>query len=313
MPQDNSFDRLSKNWLLPFVLLSVLYWLWFGLVVGVTDIEIVFYIFISIIFFLSSGTRKLFLSFSPMFIYLLGYSSLRLLHNSDSGSIHNQDLYDTELSLFGFNFGGEHIIPCEYFAEYHNTFLDAITGAFYVSWMPFPVIFGLILFFSGKRKLVFNFWLAFLFANILGFIGYILFPAAPPWYYLQYGAEIMHNAPPSAAGFLRFDEIIGFPLYENMYSKGTNTFGAMPSMHAAFPTVLVYYSIKYKNKALILLFTISMLSIWFGAVYSNHHYILDVIVGICCAIIGILLTETMVNRTFVPNWYKRTLIYIETN
>ena len=140
------------------------------------------------------------------------------------------------------------MIPCEYFNLHTNTFLDFISGLFYITWMPFPLIFGFIAFFTGRKKLTFDFWLCFLIANLFGFMGYILFPAAPPWYYLEYGAEIIHNTAPSAAGLLRFDAIIGMPLYADMYSQGTNTFGAMPSMHAAFPMILSFYSLKYGKK-----------------------------------------------------------------
>jgi membrane-associated phospholipid phosphatase len=313
MSNATPINRLSSNWLIPFAILSILYWLWFGLVIGITSLEIAFYILIVFLVFFSKTTRRLFLSFSPMFIYLVGYSSLKILHQEGNSNIHNQGLYDLELKLFGFQHDGQTIIPCEYFAEHHNTFLDLFTGMFYVSWMPFPIIFGFIAFFAGREKLVFNFWFAFLIANLLAFIGYIIFPAAPPWYYLKYGAEILHNVPNSAAEFVRFDQLVGIPVYENMYKNGTNTFGAMPSMHAAFPLVLTYYAIKFGNKILVTLFAISLIAIWFGAIYSNHHYILDLIAGICCAIIGILLTEIMVNRTFAPNWYKKTMLYIQSN
>lgn len=46
-----------------------------------------------------------------------------------------------------------------------------------------------------------------------------------------------------------------------------------------------------------LLFTLIMLGIWFTAVYSSHHYVLDVLAGIVCAIIGISLFQYFVQRT----------------
>ncbi len=313
MSQENAIDRLSKKWLIPFAILSAIYWLWFAGYVGVSNLEIAFYILMCFLAFYNRTTRRLLICFSPMLIYLLGYSSLRVLHQDGTSYIYNEGLYDLELSLFGFSYGGQQMIPCEYFAEHHSTILDLFTGIFYISWMPFPIIFALIAFFSGREKLVFHFWLAFLMANLLAFIGYIFFPAAPPWYYLEFGSEILHNIKNSAAGFARFDALVGIPVYESMYKNGTNTFGAMPSMHAAFPLVLTYYARKFGKRELTILFAVSLVSIWFGAIYSNHHYILDVIVGIVCGIIGILLSEILVNCTFAPNWYKRTVLYIQSN
>lgn len=308
----NTINRQSKSWLIAYVVLSILYWLWFGIIVGVSIMEIGFFILLTVLAFATQTTRQLLVACIPLCIYLICYSSLKILHKYSTVPIHNADLYEKELSLFGFMYKGKEIIPCEYFVENTHYILDLISGIFYVTWMPFPLIFGLVAFIAGRRKLVFDFWTCFLLANILGFLGYIFYPAAPPWYYLTYGAEIIKDASCSPAGLIRFDNLVGIPLYQGMYSQGTDTFGAMPSMHAAFPLVLVYYSRKFKNKWLTTLFFISLISIWFGAVYSNHHYILDVIIGIGCGILAIILSETMVNRTFIPTWYEKTMLYIQS-
>ena len=38
-----------------------------------------------------------------------------------------------------------------------------------------------------------------------------------------------------------------------------------------------------------IIFGIVTMGIWFGAVYTSHHYILDVMAGILCATAGITL------------------------
>ncbi len=313
MPVETPFNRFDSKWVIPLIILFALYWLWFGLVVGVTNTEIYFFILCIFLFFWSKRTRQLAMMFSPFFIYLICYSSLKILHLYNPFEIQNESLYLLEKSLFGFEYLGETIIPCEYFKIHTKPFFDFISGFFYITWAPFPILFGLLVFFKSRAKIGLNFWICFLIANLLGFIGYICYPAAPPWYYLTYGAEIIKDAPPSAAGLIRFDQMFDINVYQNMYSQGTNTFGAMPSMHAAFPLILLYFSRKFGNKWLSILIAISMISIWFGAVYTNHHYILDVIVGIFCGILAIFITEMLVNRNFAPNWYKKTLSYIEAN
>lgn len=304
------FQRFSKVWLLTGVVFTILYWLWFGLVVGTDAMAIAFYLLVMLLIFINGTTRKLALSFSPFFLYLICYSSLKILHDYNPFPIIIKKLYDLEVAWFGVMVDGTKASLCEYFNQHINPVFDIISGAFYITWAPFPIIFGLLTFFKGRRKLTFDFWTCFLIANIFGFIIYIVLPAAPPWYFLQYGDNIMVNAPGEPAGLARFDEMIGFPLYHGMYSQGTNTFGALPSMHAAFPLILSFYSLKYGNKILSTLFIISLLAIWFGAVYSNHHYLIDVLMGIGCAIIGILLTEKTVNGSFAPSWYRKTIKYI---
>jgi len=306
----HSFDRFSKTWLTAFISYTIIYWLWFGLVVGTDTMAIAFYLLTFMLFFGNQTTRKLGLAFSPFFIYLICYSSLKILHDYNPFPIIIKRLYDLEVKWFGVNLDGVKVSLCEYFNAHLHPVLDVISGSFYITWAPFPILFGLYIFFKKRRKLVFDFWLCFLLANIFGFIIYILLPAAPPWYYLEYGDKLMVNAPGEPGGLARFDEMIGFPLYHGMYSQGTNTFGALPSMHAAFPLILSFYSFKYRSNLLSIIFVISMISIWFGAIYSNHHYIIDVLMGIGCAIIGIFLTEKTVNSNFAPNWYQKVIEFI---
>jgi inositol phosphorylceramide synthase catalytic subunit len=51
---------------------------------------------------------------------------------------------------------------------------------------------------------------------------------------------------------------------------------------------VVYYAFKNKlSLALKSIFVLIMVGIWFGAVYTSHHYVLDVVAGIVCAVIAI--------------------------
>jgi membrane-associated phospholipid phosphatase len=42
------------------------------------------------------------------------------------------------------------------------------------------------------------------------------------------------------------------------------------------------------------LLAIIMTGIWFSAIYSSHHYIMDVLVGILCALTGIFLFNKVI-------------------
>ncbi len=46
-----------------------------------------------------------------------------------------------------------------------------------------------------------------------------------------------------------------------------------------------------------ILFVTVMAGIWFAAVYTSHHYILDVLAGIICAITGIILFQAVLMRS----------------
>jgi membrane-associated phospholipid phosphatase len=81
-----------------------------------------------------------------------------------------------------------------------------------------------------------------------------------------------------------------------MYAKSSNVFAAMPSMHAAFMLLVLFYGIKYKLKYWNILFAIILVGIWFSAVYTSHHYILDVIAGILSGFIAIGIIQWWMAR-----------------
>ncbi|HEY1021242.1 MAG TPA: phosphatase PAP2 family protein, partial [Flavisolibacter sp.] len=206
-----------------------------------------------------------------------------------------EDLYNAEKNMFGFAHRGSQITPNEYFALHHSTPVDILTGIFYLCWVPVPLAFATILFFKN-RVAFFQFSLTFFLINILGFIGYYLYPAAPPWYVAQHGFDFIPSTPGNTAGFHRFDTFFGSDIFAGIYAKSSNVFAAMPSMHAAFMIIVLFFGLKHRMKAWNLLFAIIMVGIWFGAVYSGHHYILDLLAGMGCAVIGIATLQWWVKQ-----------------
>jgi membrane-associated phospholipid phosphatase len=65
----------------------------------------------------------------------------------------------------------------------------------------------------------------------------------------------------------------------------------MPSLHAAYPLIVFFYAMKYKLGWMKGVFAIIMFGIWFSAIYTSHHYVLDVLAGIGCAVTGIALFQ----------------------
>ena len=136
-----------------------------------------------------------------------------------------------------------------------------------------------------------HFSLTFLFVNIIGFIIYYIYPAAPPWYVQHYGFQFIAHTPGNTAGLQRFDNFFHAGIFNSLYAKSSNVFAAMPSLHSSYPLITLYYGIKNRLGAINIVFAIIMFGIWFAAVYSSHHYILDVLAGITCAIIGIFIFQ----------------------
>ena len=47
--------------------------------------------------------------------------------------------------------------------------------------------------------------------------------------------------------------------------------------------------------------------IWFTAVYTSHHYIIDVLLGISCALVGFVIFEKVLMR--VPSFARFIMDY----
>lgn len=245
-----------------------------------------------VLFFLSKPTRKLAVALIPFVIFGVSYDWMRLCPNYTVNPIDVKDLYDAEKLLFGISAGAETLTPCEFFAQHHCAVADFFAGIFYLCWVPVPMAFGLAMFLKGKRSLYLRFAMVFLLVNLIGFVGYYIHPAAPPWYAMNYGFEPILNTPGNVAGLGRFDELLGCSIFNGIYGRNANVFAAVPSLHAAYMVVTLIYAVAGRcKKWVIALFAVIMVGIWCTAVYTGHHYLIDVLLGITCAILGTLLFE----------------------
>lgn len=238
-------------------------------------------------------TRKLALALTPWLIFACSYDAMRLYPNYEVNPIDVRGLYDAEKSIFGIG----NMIPGEYFAMHHCQFADFMAGLFYLCWVPVPLGFGIYLYLKGRKELYLRFSIAFLFVNLLGFCGYYIHPAAPPWYAMNYGFEAVLNTPGNVAGLGRFDAMTGLQIFHSLYGKNANVFAAVPSLHAAYMLVAtIYAAIGKLNKYTVATFAFICAGIWWTAVYTGHHYIIDVLLGIATATIGIVILEKVFFR-----------------
>ncbi|MCC8172435.1 MAG: phosphatase PAP2 family protein [Parabacteroides sp.] len=256
-----------------------------------------------ILFFASRATRKLAVALLPFILFGISYDWMRVYPNYQVNPIDVEGLYNLEKSWFGIRENGAVLIPSEYFALHHWQTADFLAGLFYLCWVPVPIAFGIWLYLVKDRRLYLRYSMVFLFVNLIGFAGYYIHPAAPPWYAINYGFDVVLNTPGNTAGLARFDELTGLSIFQSIYGQNANVFAAVPSLHAAYMVVaLVYALIKKCRTWVIILFATIMLGIWWTAVYTSHHYIIDVSLGILCALVGILIFEKGLMKT---GWFRR--------
>ncbi len=242
--------------------------------------------------------RRFILVFSPLAIFGIVYYCMRFYPNYLVNPIDTQGLYEAEKELFGIVTSEGVVIPSEFFKLHHWMLVDVLAGIFYLAWVPLPIMYGIYLFCKGRERESFRFCGAFLFVNLIGFIGYYVHPAAPPWYVMNYGFVPDFSIGGQVAGFARFDDMFGVNIFHSLYGQNSNVFAAVPSLHSAYMPIPLYYALtdKRKNYFWIILLSVFSVGIWFSAVYSGHHYIIDVVLGILCSVLGIALYEGAIMR-----------------
>ena len=256
-------------------------------------------------------TRKFALALTPWLVFACSYDGMRLLPNYEVNPIDTRGIYEAEKSLFGIGTAAGTLIPGEWFNLHNCAFADFMAGFFYLCWVPVPLGFAIYLYLKGKREMYLRFSLAFLFVNLVGFVGYYIHPAAPPWYVIEHGFTPVLNTPGSVAGLGRFDALVGAPVFHSIYCNNSNVFAAVPSLHAAYMLVATIYAIiSRQNKLCIGIFAFISMGIWWTAVYSTHHYIIDVLLGILTTIVALLILERLLLRA---EWAKRFMAQYAKN
>jgi inositol phosphorylceramide synthase catalytic subunit len=199
---------------------------------------------------------------------------------------HVADLYNFEKKWFGIHTANGVVIPAEWFRTHTSPWLDIPTGFGYMAYMFESFLVAIWMFFQDEERTAKLAW-AFLIVNLIGFTSWIVFPAAPPWYVAQYGLGPAHmDAIPSAAGAARFDQFFGISYFSGFYQRSHNVYGAMPSLHVAYPLVVYLSTVGMKQRWLKLFCFAFFLLIAFAAVYLDHHYVIDAIAGIVVAFVA---------------------------
>eukprot|EP01088_Endostelium_zonatum_P016212 TRINITY_DN4280_c0_g1_i1.p1 TRINITY_DN4280_c0_g1~~TRINITY_DN4280_c0_g1_i1.p1 ORF type:complete len:388 (+),score=93.18 TRINITY_DN4280_c0_g1_i1:268-1431(+) len=174
--------------------------------------------------------------------------------------------------------------------------LDVYAAFVYLIHFFTPWIFAFfqLLYYRSRRdpasnKLLSNPWSFFFvfgLVNLCALFTQIIFPTSPPWYNMNNhsSAPPSYSTPPSPAGLIRTDQILGISFFAELYNDSPVVFGSWPSMHAAWPLMITIYMPNIKAmKALGIVYAVS---VWWAAPYLDHHYAVDIIGGIVYSIIG---------------------------
>lgn len=222
------------------------------------------------------------------------------------GEPHIQGIYELEKLIFGINTEHGRLILSEFFAIHNWPALDLICGFFYSFYFWHIIGVPMAFIFLCPERQPRMAW-GFFVANMLGLVIFVLFPVAPPWYVAEYGFEYVTGVPPSPAGTIRFDNLLGIRYFQEFYKHNATVFGAMPSLHVGYPLTVALATLGYKRGWQFYCFLVPAM-VAFSAFYLQHHYIWDLLGGAAVAIVANAIVVLTIHRkdwdgTFKGYWW----------
>lgn len=172
---------------------------------------------------------------------------------------------------------------------------DVVAGIVYSLHFALPLIFGFILWMRSRAQFRW-FVVTLLVMTYSTFIMFLLFPTAPPWLVSHWGyLPGIHDPFNNAAASLSEASKSHFGAFTIWTHASPNPVAAFPSLHAAYPWLLLLFAVRiFGRKGLILL--IHNVLLWFSVVYLAQHWVIDILAGIAWATVSFFLVEAVLRR-----------------
>ena len=252
-------------------------------VLGGLRIDHVFIGLLGLLDLYNEKTRLFLEIFAPFILTGVIFDGMRYFYwQGVAGRIHVAEPYLLEKAWFGV--GGRTLN--ELFSEHHGPLLDLACGFAYLSYVGEYLVLAFVAFFRRRVDVARTMAPIFLLVNVLGYITYFVYPAAPPWYVARYGlGPARLDVQPEAAAAHRFDQLLGTHFFDAMYGRGVDVFGAFPSLHVAYPLIAAVLAfrvaeLRFARWPAVAFFLLMCLS----AVYLQHHYAIDAVLGVLYAL-----------------------------
>lgn len=241
--------------------------------------------------------RRLFTGLLPVGLVGFLYDLMRLVKTAGltPERVHNCDLRAIEMTLFGVSVGGGPMGTVHDVIQTNpSVAIDVLCAIPYGTYIYMVLGAAVFLYRRDFHRLQRFTWTFFL-LNVAGFITYRLYPAAPPWYFHAHGCVVDLSAPPSAGpGLTRVDQWLGIKYFQSFYGRSNSVFGAVPSLHVSYPTLMTLETWPHLRPAVRVVAVAYTGLMYFAAVWLDHHWIVDVLIGLSYT--AVLLT--LVRRAF---------------
>jgi len=160
--------------------------------------------------------------------------------------------------------------------------------------------------------------------TFVGYVGYLLYPAMPPWMASEAGHAVQGLGTP-VPGYLTIPtgyggattriiplvwQHIGLKAAAALFTRGSefaNNVAAMPSLHAAYPMLLLLFFwpfVRWQTRVLLVSYVLAMA---FTLVYTGEHFVTDELAGWACAITVYFVGSRILDRRLARRQAGRRL------
>ncbi|CAN5308442.1 phosphatase PAP2 family protein [soil metagenome] len=232
------------------------------------------------------GRLKIFLfDWLPFILFFLGYEMLRGIVPHIIGGVHIFPMIRFDTFIFGF------IPTIKSQAFFYNPaklqWYDYFLVICYISYFIVPMLVGYFLWIKDRM-----FFKRYSFGIVLlaytCFITFIIFPAMPPWM-----ASSKGYLPPikEVTGVVMSHFLPSHISFPTVYSLvASDPVAAVPSLHAAVPTLIFLFLVKkYKKRGFLILPYV--IGTWLAVIYLGEHYFADVLLGIIYATVIFIIVD----------------------
>jgi inositol phosphorylceramide synthase catalytic subunit len=269
---------------------------------------IAFFIFACL--FGKESARRFLIDWAPFILFWVAYDLMRGLVDNWRGAIHIREIYEYERLLTGW-FTHE-ILPfrLQWFSALHDgrwykEALDLVCANLYSFHFFIPLTIGWLFWHTvDDRRLFYRFVWTLTVCNAMALVTFFLYPAAPPWYVYLYGFQPPGPELYGAAGALiNIDRMIDLNFMTTLWDNfNANHFAAVPSLHGAYPVAVGWLCWKKFHRFRWVCIGYPAM-VWFAAMYLNHHYLLDLLIGLIYLLVAFAVTD----RLLLPHIFNKRL------
>ena len=272
-------------------------WLAFGLYMALTTALLIglgipippdrYFLVLLVPVLLVRRARAFVLDWSPFLLLLFSYEFLRGLAGK-VGQVH----YLVALRFDSMLFGTPPSVSLQQrFAHHAPVSYDYLAALLYLLHFVAPLSFAFVLWMRSREEFA-RFTGSFLLLSYAALATFVVFPAAPPWLASQQGyLPAVHEQ--VGVVLSAFPSHFRLPTVYQLFDP--NQVAAIPSLHAAYPLLLLLFACRFFGlRALALAPYVA--GVWLAVIYMGEHYVFDVVVGAAYSGAAFLFTEFVLTR-----------------